>query len=717
MKAVCPHCNQRLKFADSYAGKGIKCPGCEQRFVAPFTVPAAQTSQPSEQSHTKSQDAGSSGMGRTAGIALAEAARLIMTFAAEVLRIPSAVRFYLAEYSSIWEATWSWITPRWVYAYSYNHVLVREPTGEVWRTELPQVCVECGTPATSSRRDARELADTRWTACFVLAATVLLVLWGYSLQTWYAAWTHPSLSERGTWWEYGVLGLANKLQQFLHWSCVAISGNTLHTTTIADVIKHGWWVLPLGTAFFLLCLGFAVRRRSMVDVTSCHCSSHSGQPRLAIIHGGLQVCSKSKVVRWASDHPDKIEVQRQLLVPRWEPNNEIKDFHNKPLPQGLDFFVPPPAEIGEVMSADTTLKTDDQPAPFHISYRIAVCLTVATAFLTNFAFDWFGLTILTGIWIPRIVAVCLAGCGFAIPFALSKFRHHCRYVGLLGVADFNCAGHRWNLYDARKLVFTPDLQCTPATDLQLKGGFKTAYYAFEWRDRELNLVLAITGSHSVPHYAKDDQPPADDAYWYARAAYISWLSYCQARGIPTKLPDQAIVQDDARAELVHDAKAKLVHDVAAELVRSYMDLFEMHLRNTPRVEPGTPGSEDLKRIAAQIRSPKTTETTSVTMADDPWMRFSQFVKLPTGVPDSKVQSNMRFQFMFKSEADAERVLGSLPQKFADALSTAECWWRGLNPEGKFQIAWDQVRLTVPQGKDLMNSVISAGGEIYEAFLD
>lgn len=73
--------------------------------------------------------------------------------------------------------------------------------------------------------------------------------------------------------------------------------------------------------------------------------------------------------------------------------------------------------------------------------------------------------------------------------------------------------------------------------------------------------------------------------------------------------------------------------------------------------------------------------------------------------------------MFKSEADAERVLGSLPQKFADALSTAECWWRGLNPEGKFQIAWDQVRLTVPQGKDLMNSVISAGGEIYEAFLD
>ena len=105
------------------------------------------------------------------------------------------------------------------------------------------------------------------------------------------------------------------------------------------------------------------------------------------------------------------------------------------------------------------------------------------------------------------------------------------------------------------------------------------------------------------------------------------------------------------------------------------------------------------------------------MPNEPWMKFKQFVQVPPDIRDSQVQPNMRFQFMFTNNAEADRILATLPQKYAAALTAAECWWRGLNSDGKFQIAWDQVRLTVPDGIDLMNRVVNEGGEIYEAFLD
>jgi len=99
-----------------------------------------------------------------------------------------------------------------------------------------------------------------------------------------------------------------------------------------------------------------------------------------------------------------------------------------------------------------------------------------------------------------------------------------------------------------------------------------------------------------------------------------------------------------------------------------------------------------------------------------WEIYSQYVDIPTGATDDEVRPNMRFQFMFESQLAANQILSSLPTDLSTALNQGQCWFKGMNPEGKFQIAWDNVQLTIGQGKNLMNQVVSCGGEIYEAFL-
>lgn len=100
-----------------------------------------------------------------------------------------------------------------------------------------------------------------------------------------------------------------------------------------------------------------------------------------------------------------------------------------------------------------------------------------------------------------------------------------------------------------------------------------------------------------------------------------------------------------------------------------------------------------------------------------WEKYRQYIDIPCDASDNEKRPNMRFQFMFKSQQEANRILSSLPVELSSALKQGKCWFKGLNPtEGKFQIAWDGIRLTIGQGKELMNQVVSSGGEIYEAFL-
>src|SRR5262249_33868315 len=106
------------------------------------------------------------------------------------------------------------------------------------------------------------------------------------------------------------------------------------------------------------------------------------------------------------------------------------------LPQDADVFVPPPPQIGELLSAYTNMRQHDDPwAP---AARVA----------------WIVLGTAIGVLIPVILALlirgmrhpvplillplCLGGIGLAIAWWATGFKRLCTYVAREGVARYLC---------------------------------------------------------------------------------------------------------------------------------------------------------------------------------------------------------------------------------------------------------------------------------------
>jgi hypothetical protein len=104
-----------------------------------------------------------------------------------------------------------------------------------------------------------------------------------------------------------------------------------------------------------------------------------------------------------------------------------------------------------------------------------------------------------------------------------------------------------------------------------------------------------------------------------------------------------------------------------------------------------------------------------------WQRFEQYVSI-ADAPDETRLSNMRFQFMFPNEETCTRILIQLPVILRSALQDGTLFYRGVACDdqrlgaGWVQFGWENVSLSIGEGKQLLNEVVSRGGEIYEAFL-
>lgn len=102
---------------------------------------------------------------------------------------------------------------------------------------------------------------------------------------------------------------------------------------------------------------------------------------------------------------------------------------------------------------------------------------------------------------------------------------------------------------------------------------------------------------------------------------------------------------------------------------------------------------------------------------EPWQRFAKYVKIAPGLHDTAVRNKMRFQFVFTDKSEADRVLDLLSSEMLGALRRGDCWFRGVNKQGKYQLAWNNVEMSIREGKNLLNCVAKAGGEIFEALME
>jgi hypothetical protein len=271
----------------------------------------------------------------------------------------------------------------------------------------------------------------------------------------------------------------------------------------------------------------------MPIVVSCQCGKNL---RIDDAHAGKQgkcpACSRTFQIPGVPEpepmelpDPEPDPVAQSEAPPRLaerEPSTSAEPIANhggQPHHPEADFFADPPAEIGPVVSAHTSLLNG--LVPWSLGARAAVSLGAA------FAGAVLGLIIVMAIH-PResiwyvfwpIVAGILA---FIIGLICTGFSHTCSYVGSQGIAKFTCSGSRENLKGEEVFCFRDAAELRTSQTRQYHNGvYSGTNYTFTWSDVGGRKRHVITGRHK----SEKGNPPSTDLFQYARAAENQWTVY------------------------------------------------------------------------------------------------------------------------------------------------------------------------------------------------
>ena len=210
----------------------------------------------------------------------------------------------------------------------------------------------------------------------------------------------------------------------------------------------------------------------------------------------------------------------EIVAGSWVPPQDVKEHSDAPIPPDADFFAAPPAEIGKVQSAQTSLKHGK--SPWAMPMRFALAATVGAVLggglyyvLTNAARrpsdpEWF------------MLAGLVFALGFTVAWLSTGFKQTCSYVGEEGVARYTAKGSRENLAKLEYLHFADAAEVrTAQTRHYYNGVYTGTSYAFTWTDPAGRRLLKLSGQHR----GKKGRPKPSDPFHFAEAAEIAWSTY------------------------------------------------------------------------------------------------------------------------------------------------------------------------------------------------
>lgn len=205
------------------------------------------------------------------------------------------------------------------------------------------------------------------------------------------------------------------------------------------------------------------------------------------------------------------------MVPKTSP---VPDHAGRPLPPDADLFVPPPPEIGPVLSASTTLLDGQQPWPD--GTRLTLSLGSGLLVFAVIAAVPFLIPEMPpeGIWagVACGVVVGMLTAGGIYAAMLQGFTHGCRYVGRDGVARYTCYGRKDKLAKADVLRFEDAGDLWVSHTRIIFEGKDTGLNAFEyeWTAPDGRTRLALKGGGKV------QGPDTAAMYMFAAAAERAW---------------------------------------------------------------------------------------------------------------------------------------------------------------------------------------------------
>lgn len=204
----------------------------------------------------------------------------------------------------------------------------------------------------------------------------------------------------------------------------------------------------------------------------------------------------------------------------WIAPEELQLHCDQSLPRKAEFFAAPPEEIGEILSASTTLTTDQEPmsaGPRLLSIIIWGIVGIAIGVVINY-FSSISLNSLWYFgWTGGLMSVGLL-CGWAF----TQFQATCSFVGTEGVAQFTCTGTREQISSQNFFLFRDATELrTTQTRRYTNGVYQGTDYSFVWSDIGGRARHTISGTHN----SEQNNPDATDDYHYALAAEFAWSRY------------------------------------------------------------------------------------------------------------------------------------------------------------------------------------------------
>lgn len=248
--------------------------------------------------------------------------------------------------------------------------------------------------------------------------------------------------------------------------------------------------------------------------------------------------------------------------------------HNgDPIQSDVDFFAPPPPEIGNLLTAESTLKKGKKPMeamvrwPLIVASAGAIMVAVHSLWQPNQAASAVGsLTTWDVVVYYTIVVAAGAFVGWCVHY-FTRFTPVCSYTGHLGVARCTLQGSRdgplkWNVLP---FEFASTLK-RGTTEKYHNGVYTGTTYRFIWRSTDNQVLLKLNGSFS----AKNGAPKAHDAFWFASAAEVAWTMFAYQR-VKQQYKANGYVEfvlDSSDAIRVHEDALEFVHRGTSTWIRN-----------------------------------------------------------------------------------------------------------------------------------------------------
>ncbi len=179
-----------------------------------------------------------------------------------------------------------------------------------------------------------------------------------------------------------------------------------------------------------------------------------------------------------------------------------------------DFFADPPPEIGEVLSAESSLRVGKKP--WKTSSRIVIAGLAG----------WAGSMILHT-FEPNVVleAILFASLSLVAWF-LTRFSGSCSFVGGTGACRFTCKGNRNRVSRKDLFLFEEAAELRTSQTRHYHNGIYTGtQYKFSWTDETGRVIFKLSGT-----YRGEKAPPKPkDPFHFAVSTEAAWTVHILGR--------------------------------------------------------------------------------------------------------------------------------------------------------------------------------------------